>query len=584
MSVRVRPRSILIALFGATAVLLVVWAMAVPVFEAPDEPAHWQYARYLHDEGRLPLYRAGFEEANSPPLYYSVIAPLAVESRLPPSLKADGLATWPSSLAAPRLFLNSDRDFEWYQPILRARLLTVGISLITVWICYVMGARIGGWPTGLIAAACVALLPQFSFRAGSISNDAMVTMFAAATTLSTIQLVRDGFTWGRGIWAAIMLAGAYLSKISAIALAAPLALAILASPGPLWMRIRRLSVLLVAAAIVLPWSARNVMLYGDPFASNAMRDAVSYLITDRSLLSPYFLQQFPKDLFKSFVGVFGWFTVDLPRWGYVGFILFGLIALVGLARGLWRRTIDWRLAGVLAVTFAAVLAVVVHINLSFTQPQGRYMFPALPAIALLMALGITHLPAFLASRAHITVPAGLAAFNVYALCFVLIPAFYPPLARDVAPGIRVLYPSELSGMRLATAAPTFRIDDLDAGWTVPVDVNADSFDTLELELASKLPGAPVVRGAVTFGADAASLEDAAGADRRITFEWRADGGHQLVRIPLAQHRAWQRHIGVLRIEPIDGGAVDPRHQQIALGPIHLFAEPTTRVGAAASQR
>ena len=54
--------------------LFAAWAFAVPVYEAPDEPAHWQYARYVRNHWSLPYYQAGFEEANSPPLAYLLFA------------------------------------------------------------------------------------------------------------------------------------------------------------------------------------------------------------------------------------------------------------------------------------------------------------------------------------------------------------------------------------------------------------------------------------------------------------------------------------------------------------------------------
>jgi hypothetical protein len=50
MSGATPPRLALRSLFVAMVALLTAWALAVPVFETPDEPAHWQYARYLHDE------------------------------------------------------------------------------------------------------------------------------------------------------------------------------------------------------------------------------------------------------------------------------------------------------------------------------------------------------------------------------------------------------------------------------------------------------------------------------------------------------------------------------------------------------
>jgi hypothetical protein len=61
---RVRAALLLTGAF----LLFAAWSLAVPINEAPDEPAHWQYARFLHDRRALPHYAPGFEEANSPPI------------------------------------------------------------------------------------------------------------------------------------------------------------------------------------------------------------------------------------------------------------------------------------------------------------------------------------------------------------------------------------------------------------------------------------------------------------------------------------------------------------------------------------
>src|SRR5262245_55058539 len=80
-----RPAGTLGWLLASTALLLVLWSFAVPIFEAPDEPAHWQYAQYLHTQKKLPVYTAWVVEANQPPLYYLLIAPFAAPSTLPVS-------------------------------------------------------------------------------------------------------------------------------------------------------------------------------------------------------------------------------------------------------------------------------------------------------------------------------------------------------------------------------------------------------------------------------------------------------------------------------------------------------------------
>jgi 4-amino-4-deoxy-L-arabinose transferase-like glycosyltransferase len=564
-------RAVNATLLAGAAALLVAWALTVPIFESPDEPAHWQYARYLHDHWRLPFYRAGFEEANSPPLYYLAIAPLAIPSKLPPMVVVEDARGDPISLAPPRTFLNTDRDRDWYRPVWWARLVTAAMSVLTVYVCYRIGTTAGDWRTGLITAAFVACLPQFSFGGATMNNDVLVALFAALVTFGSTRIIRKGFTWRRAVLTAIALACAFLSKISAIALAAPFALALVEAPGRWPACMRRWWVFLVTLAIVLPWTARNVMLYGDPFAVGAMRTAVAHLITDRSLVDPYFVREFPTRLAASFVGVFGWASVKMPKPAYFAFGLFVLASFAGLVRGLLAGNIDRRLLRVLVLTVLAVLSVIVYHNLSFTQPQGRYLFPALPAIALLVALGLTHLPPLSSSR-HPAVPvglcvAGLALFNAWALVSVLVPAYYPPLTRDLEPGVRALFPDAAYGMRLVGRDLRFQVAADDPGWVVLVDADSSAYALLEFEVASEWPGAPVVTGVVRFSTTDRGLDRA----RQLDFTWRANGQSQTIHIPVAQHPGWRGTIAHLRIDPFEHDTSAMLRREIRLGRIRLLA-------------
>jgi hypothetical protein len=572
--------------------LFVMWALAIPVFEAPDEPAHWQYARYVHDTWKLPIYQAGFEEANSPPLYYLAIAPFATASKLPPMVVANDARGQGLSMAPPRVFASSDRDWEWYRPVLMARLWTVLLSLVTIVVVYRTAALLLPWSGALATAALAAFLPQFSFRAVTVSNDAAVILFAALLTMSCVQLLTRGFTWRRGLIAAVTLAAAYLSKILAIALAAPLALALLEAPAPprrtddggeatdvrvpIRARVLRLSVLLVSLALVLPWSLRNVMLYGDPTARSAMRTAVSHLITDRSLFSAYFLWDFPLLLFASFIAVFGWANVVLPKWIYLVFVALCLIAVAGVVRGWFLRAIDGRILRMLVLLIASAVAVVVYINLMFTQPQGRYMLQALPAVALFVALGLTHLPAPLGSRSLVAVAVALFSFNVWCLAGVIVPAYWPPLSRTIAPGVRVVHPVAVGDLAFipspaAAGGSTLRFDvsGKDPSLLMAVEVDASSYDTIEVELAGRAPGITDARGAILFATSVQGL----GLSQRMEFTWRADGSRQVVRVPIAKHGLWRGVITHVRIDPFEDELV-PNRGHIEIGAIRLHGPGT----------
>ena len=105
----------------------------------------------------------------------------------------------------------------------------------------------------------------------------------------------------------------------------------------------------------------------------------------------------PRELFKSFVGAFGYAGVKLPKWVYAVYLACMAFAVIGLTKGLWRKdkkddaadpTAYGRVLLILIAIVALNYLVVLRINVQFDQPQGRYMFPALPAIVVALALGL----------------------------------------------------------------------------------------------------------------------------------------------------------------------------------------------------
>ena len=398
----------------------------------------------MHDEWRLPFYGPDFVEANSPPLYYLMLAPLAADSELPPHVAwsgADGNLVLPF---APRFFLNAADDFRRYWPIRASRLLTAVFMAIAVWYVFRAGVVVGGTNSaGVLAAAFVAFLPQFAFRGSTISNDSLVTTCAAAMTFHVMRALRNEISVRDGLWTGLWLAAAYLSKINAICLAGGIACAALVGTPPIRQRLRWAAVAIgTAVAVALPWSVRNVVLYGDPFASGAMHEAVKELIVINPLTSPFFYTIFPFALTRSFVGVFGWMNVWLPEPFYRVFGMIVLVGLMGVLIGLIRSRDDRRAVIVLSVIALGALAVVVHINRTFHQPQGRYLFPGLPAIGLLWGLGMSHLIGQgRRSLAMSWTIAGLLAFlNVVAIVGYVIPAYYPPVMSTLSRSAQRLPP------------------------------------------------------------------------------------------------------------------------------------------------
>jgi hypothetical protein len=377
---------------------------------------------------------------------------------------------------------------------------------------------------------------------------------SAATMLCLVKLLQEPFTWRLGAAAAVALSAAYLAKISAICLIAPVALAIWWTEGTVWQRLLRVTgVLGLAGLIVAPWSLRNIVLYGDPFASGAMHGAVGHIMSEQPLTSAYFWTTFPSLLSRSFVGVFGWMNVPLPEVYYWIFWGLGFIGLVSVGFQVATRQQDARIPAVLAAIVLLNLAVVVHINRSFQQPQGRYMFVALPALALLISMGFDAL-ARRTSRvgAAVTLAVGLGALNILILIRYLIPAYYPPVTTTLD-STRVTLSSPSLHDLLPQADGSALVAGNDPQLAFQTNLNASNVGFLAFDV-SGVCNEGNLTGSVYFAVDGQPGSEA----QQVPFTWRADGRKRLVRVPMLSNPYWKGIVTTVRIDPVNASL--SRHQ------------------------
>jgi 4-amino-4-deoxy-L-arabinose transferase-like glycosyltransferase len=574
-SLRLTRGAILLLL--ASAILLTVWSFVVPVFEAPDEQAHWQYARYLRVNKRLPFYDKQSQEANSPPLYYVVIAPFAAYTDIPPSLNWNG-PDGRAIPALPRLYQNSYSDYVRYWPIRAARLATVLISLITVFFCYASGVEATGRvTTGLLAGALVAFLPQFTFRGMNVSNDAMVTAMSSVVLYCLVRMIKQGVTQKRAIAGAIGIAAAFLSKTSAIFLPIPFAIVVLSQEEDWKTRLKALAVLSISFLLVAPWLIRNQLLYGDPLVQKAMLMAVDFLVSQKSISSPYFIHVFPQGFAVSLVGVFGWFSLWPPKWlyhffwltaaaGFAGWLIAGIRGLAGArpdASGSAPQ-IDRRLAAVLASMPLLNLIVVIYINLTFDQPQGRYMFPSLPALALLVAVGLEYLPRWTSGMSRCLAVA-LALVNAYIVIRVVLPAYWPPPAMAFSEEVEQLQAATSSPAHGDEVAPSPRKDGHaneppatahSPEFVFKTDLVAARYNYFTCTLRGCARHG-LVTGKLYLGFCPADTTE----QQSVQFKWICDGTDHPVIVPLWTLPGWGGRLTEVRLEPYDS-AVSSHEREI----------------------
>jgi 4-amino-4-deoxy-L-arabinose transferase-like glycosyltransferase len=251
-----------------------------------------------------------------------------------------------------------------------------------------------------LAGLFVATLPQFAFIHATVSNDPWASLFVALGLLALVRLIKRPLALERYVLLGTSLGLGLVTKKTLLFLVPVSALALAAvvchERAQRGRVLRGAAMALAVAGLVAGWwYVRNLMLYGDLWATGIERSTNAGLVSPHALLSSCIFIALPAAAFRSFIDLFGWLSVSLPAWAYAGYAGVLCLALIGawLATGMGgrgqraRRVPDaaWLIGP--AAVLAAWAGVVVY-NLTYTQPQGRFLFPVLPAIAVLTARGL----------------------------------------------------------------------------------------------------------------------------------------------------------------------------------------------------
>ncbi len=439
----------------------VCYSVAVPIWESYDETGHYAFVRHLATKRYIPApgekVTEKFDESHQPPLYY-VLCALAtcwidtsdgleyVEN--PYFYRDDGAG-------GLNFAIHSEAEaFPYRGTVLAihvARLVSVAISAVVVWVTYLVGrATFPDQPEIALGAMAVnAFWPQFVFNGSVVSNDILVTMFSSLVLLFLARIALNPLNWQDVLGLSLSLGGGLLTKSNALSLM-PLALL---GFGIALVRIGRerksskvwLPASLAALAVIIPllWYFRNVALYGsfvpmvpDIFKSYWNLTPGSGVHWDKLLGALNFL-------FYTSWASFGWGNVAPEPRGMVYKVFSGVAILVALGLVIFlykalraRRTTNRRKLiafSLLLLSLLAVLSAPTYLAVRRGDPHlfpGRYALPAISAISLMVILGLGSLiPTKWATKwVSLIIGAVMLTFTILAPFVYIMPAYArPPL-------------------------------------------------------------------------------------------------------------------------------------------------------------
>lgn len=380
-----------------------LYAAYTPIWQAPDEPAHYNYIRSLA-EGR------GFP----------VMAPGDYDQAYLSRLTAEG---FPPELSVASL------EYEDHQPPLYYLLATLvywlgggaviplrlfSLLLGAVGIAMLMAILREFWPErpGLawLGGGIVAFIPQFVAMMAAINNDALTLALLWLWLWLALRYLRGKTSpWVLGGVLGLLLLtkstvyGAVVLGVLAIALRARRT-----GQSLRWNAREVLITLGLALALGALWWARNSVVYGWPDVMGLIHHDAVVTGQPRTMdwiardgLFPFLTGAF-RTTFRSFWGQFGWMGVVLDARIYLGLAIFSGLVVWG---AVWRLAADLRAGGLrtgletrqrdglllLGASALITVALFVGYNLTFVQHQGRYLFTALPLVGLVAAAGLEQL-------------------------------------------------------------------------------------------------------------------------------------------------------------------------------------------------
>jgi hypothetical protein len=410
----------LLLLLVAFILLGLLYDFSVPLFEKPDELKHFAVIQHLQTAHELPtvipgVERAWDQEGTQPPLYH-LLAALAVswldlsdfqEPPRNPHYADERSFEW-RERGNNNLYLHAPGEGWETGPVFVAARLARWLSLLAglatiLFTFQLAGIIFRGGATPLLAAGMVAFIPQFLHVSTAISNDALSTALAGATLVIFARIIVQGASRRRAVSLGIVLGLGAITKLSLLYLCPMAGLVLLLD----FRRRGKLNLLLLDGAIVGGlilllagwWYGRNWQLYGDVFALNAhLLYRGGPLIPQPSLGEIW--QSETTGLELSFWAAFGAGQILLEPWIYTTLRWVKYVAALGILIAF----IKYHMPGVVRkreadkykiLTLLAAWSLIIFVALlrwmQITPASwGRLLYPALPAVVVLIVWGLSH--------------------------------------------------------------------------------------------------------------------------------------------------------------------------------------------------
>ena len=459
----------------------VVWSIALPLWQGPDEDDHYAVIQFIAEMGRLPDdgdevlpdevalsrdiadvgrlnyapdQRQSFTDGVNGPneAQFTEIVALSASYDRGDVGKLMHATPLYYVLAAIPYQLTADATLLTRAAV--QRIVSIILSSPIVILAYVIVREIRPKdPTlAITVAILVAFQPMLTEVTAVVSVDGFFFVLYSLAIYLGLRTLKQGFTRTNALAMAVVFATGVLVKPTMNGFAPLIALLVLLDfiRRPQARRTIIINGLLAAVIVALPvgwWIQRSLRLNQDLFYFNPVLKG-HRIITNPLYDYPFW--QHAVDYWRSVWGGifvtwwahFGWLDTALPGWVYNVLRWLTVLAIVGLGVGLWRSPVwdsGWRDFGrklapylLFALTIIFPIILLQYYDLQFWHTygvgrglQGRYWLGTIIPMLFLFALGLRQLvPSWHQANVDIALRIGMIVLNFVSLIGYILPRYY----------------------------------------------------------------------------------------------------------------------------------------------------------------
>ncbi len=387
----VNERRWLALIFALYFLLAFGYSVLMPIWEAPDEPAHYHMAWHFVRYGEYQTVETNYEAHQPRGFYYLAAGVIRALSEVDPELtRFRRPDEYPFTIRKP------ERRFDWndsnYRPLWGVyvlRWVNMGFGGIALGLHWKTFKQISPEKTTLCLAALAltGLTPQYLHIMSAVNNDALGTLAGALLFYLAVRIAREAPAWLTVVSVPLALVLPFVTKLSVLPVSAAVLLTLLWK----WFSGRTQRGLFLYASLLMLVGAGMAFLLFPEMVQSAAHQLEWRLFSFRdNAFTKDYIEFITSQIVWTYWAKVGWLAVGPPAWmihlltalGIGGICLhaYRLLRSGGESPSIHVWSIVWLIASL------SLLAVFRN-GLTTRATQGRLLFPGSGALSLLMMAG-----------------------------------------------------------------------------------------------------------------------------------------------------------------------------------------------------